>query len=313
MLRREARRRPARHDDLHEWRGVEQVAHAPCRVQQLLEVVEHEQDVLSCEVFVNGVLQLPVAGLVQAERLGDGRQQQRGLRDGLQGDEPHAVPEQLDGLRGSVESKSGLARAAGARECYEPHVVVFEQRVERLELGAPPDQRRRLRRKVCGTVLERAQLRELRLEAGCQNLIERLWLRQVLEAVLAEVACVDVDQIARRLREHNLPAVRRGADARSPVDVEADVVVADDRRLAGMQSHPHAERKPSSARCPAAAAATASFARANAWKRASPCVSTSRPSWNARRSLARCSRALFRTLRQFLGSRVDSSTSVKGT
>ncbi len=244
MLRREAKRRPARHDDLHERRGVEEVAHGPRRVQQLLEVVEHEQDVLPCEVLVN-----------------------RASSSGLSPDSYRPSVWAMVGSSnaGSVTASratshtpfrnSSTASAAAWRASRvlpePPGPVSVTSRTSSsssnarsvFELGAPPDERRRLRRQVRGPVLERPQRRELRLEAGCQKLVERLRLRQVLEAVLAEVARLRVREIARRLREQHLPAVRRGGNTRGPVDVEADVVVADDRRLAGVQSHPHAERQ----------------------------------------------------------------------
>ena len=47
------------------------------------------------------------------------------------------------------------------------------------------------------------------------------------------------EQRARRLREQDLAAVARRADARRADDVEAEVALVADGRLAGVQAHPH--------------------------------------------------------------------------
>ena len=75
----------------------------------------------------------------------------------------------------------------------------------------------------------------------------------------------------------------RRADARGAVDVDADVALLADDRLAGVEAHADAKLLPSgqacaaSARCAATAAATASRARSKQKKNASPCVSISWP------------------------------------
>jgi hypothetical protein len=94
-----------------------------------------------------------------------------------------------------------------------------------------------------GPVLERPQRRELRLEPWRHELVEPLRLRQVFQAMLAEVARLDADEVVRRLREHDLTAVRGRADARGAVNVHPDVVVADDGRRSGVDPHPHAQRQ----------------------------------------------------------------------
>ena len=48
------------------------------------------------------------------------------------------------------------------------------------------------------------------------------------------------EERARRLREEDLPAAADGADAGRAHDVEPDVALLVDRRLAGVQAHPHA-------------------------------------------------------------------------
>ena len=66
------------------------------------------------------------------------------------------------------------------------------------------------------------------------ELVEALRRRQVLEAVLAEVAQLNgrVEQPSRRLRDQNLPAVPGAHDPRRTVDVEADIPLFRHDRLA---------------------------------------------------------------------------------
>ena len=91
------------------------------------------------------------------------------------------------------------------------------------------------------------------------------------------------DKVTRRTRENDLPAVSGGGDARGAVDVEPDVALVRDERLARVDPDADANGAVAQARSRiSSAAATASDARANAAKNASPCVSTSTPEWRAR-------------------------------
>jgi hypothetical protein len=62
--------------------------------------------------------------------------------------------------------------------------------------------------------------------------------------MLSEVAGLGRGEIPCRLRKHDLAAVRRCADAGRPVHVEADITIADDRRLSGVNPHPDVNRQP---------------------------------------------------------------------
>jgi hypothetical protein len=54
----------------------------------------------------------------------------------------------------------------------------------------------------------------------------------------------DVGEIPCRLREHDLTAVRRRADASRSVHVEPDITIADDRRLPCVNAHANTNRQP---------------------------------------------------------------------
>jgi len=67
---------------------------------------------------------------------------------------------------------------------------------------------------------------------------------EVFEAVLAEVACLNVDEVSRRLGEDDLAPVCGGRDTRRPVHVESHVAAADDQGLPGVNAHSHVDAQP---------------------------------------------------------------------
>ena len=92
----------------------------------------------------------------------------------------------------------------------------------------------------------RLQRRKLARAAVDRQLVDVLVL-DVLQVRLAEVVDADAfgqlvaEQRARRLRDEDLAAVAGRADPRRAHDVEPDVALVADRRLAGVQAHPHAD------------------------------------------------------------------------
>ena len=185
----DAQRRAARHEHLHAGRGVEQIAHRARRVEQLLEVVEDEQHALAARGAREA---LPSSGrspdsyspsvcaIVGSSSAGSC----------TASSDTNQTPfgNSSTALRRRVEREARLARAARPGERHEADAVVGEQRLQRVELGSAADERRRLRGQVRRPVLERAERRELRLQPGRDELEQPLRLRQVLEAMLAEVA-----------------------------------------------------------------------------------------------------------------------------
>jgi hypothetical protein len=74
-------------------------------------------------------------------------------------------------------------------------------------------------------------------------LVDPLGLRQVLEPVLAQIPeSVARDELARRVRHENLPAVAGRGNAGRPMDVNPHIPLAGRDRLPGMQAHPDANR-----------------------------------------------------------------------
>ena len=52
----------------------------------------------------------------------------------------------------------------------------------------------------------------------------------------------ELGEVEGCLRDHGLPAVSRGSDPGRTVDVDADVALFSDERLAGVEAHPHPDR-----------------------------------------------------------------------
>src|SRR5204863_8977845 len=132
---------------------------------------------------------------------------------------------------------SGLDR----HDATAAETEVLHERLKRRELGLTLEQRRPGRRRGVGDALE--QRREYPLEARNHQLEEVLGTVDVLEPDAAEIVEPDIlrqvtlDERRRRRGYQDLAAVPGIADPGGLVHGEADVPVAADRRLAGVESH----------------------------------------------------------------------------
>jgi hypothetical protein len=140
----DAQRLPARRDHRQPGRGGEQLGDAGGGRQQLLQVVEDEQQLLAGEKARDRL-----AGVeVDSDRLGDLDENELRILDRCEADEEGAVGEVVGELGGGLQRQSGLARAAGTRECDEPHARRSHERAEIVELAAPADESGRLQGEV---------------------------------------------------------------------------------------------------------------------------------------------------------------------
>ncbi len=154
--------------------------------QQLLEVVEDQQDLLVRQVLRHGVQRHTVRGQGQAQRLRNGRGDDRGIADGRQGHEVHAVGELLARLGRDLQAEPGLADSARSRQGQEPRAL---QQLSRLgDHLEPADEAGQLRREVVGCAVERAQRRKRRRHAVDDELVKALGLGQVAQAMSPQVA-----------------------------------------------------------------------------------------------------------------------------
>ena len=191
---------------------------------EVLEVVEDEQRA-----------PVGIVGLREAERLQGDRQHEVRIGQCCERDEMHPVGELVQELGGDLERETRLARAAGAGDGHEPDAP--EQILDLELLDHASDERMRRLRQV-----RSVEAPERRKRAEPQ-LVDALRAGQVLQAVLAEIddlVLVD-EQVARRVREENLPAVPGGRDPGGAVHVHAHIAVLRQQRLARMDAHPHAD------------------------------------------------------------------------
>ena len=217
--------------------------------QHVLEVVEHQQQVLGGQEALGGLL----GGLAREhddrQRLDDRRGHVLGPSQRGERDEVRAVGEVRLHRARRLQRQPRLAHPARAREGQQPHAVDAEAVRDRphVVLAADrPVRRRRQPVRPTGSGRQRGQRREVRRQIADDELEEVLGAIEVLEPVLAEIPERDVrrqlvgDQLARGARDQHLPAVSGGADPRRAVHVQTDVIVLPDLRLAGVDAHPHA-------------------------------------------------------------------------
>ena len=178
--------------------------------------------------------------------MGEDRSDQARVMHRRQRHEVHAVGKLLDDVRRELEAQPCLADAARTGQREETRAPQ-----QALCLGDVPvaaDEAGQLRRQVVRRRVERAQGGKLVRHAGDHELVEPLGARQVLQPVGSEVAQrlavgqVLFDEGAGGLRDDDLAAMSGRGHTRGVVDVEADVLVAHERRLARVQAHAHTKR-----------------------------------------------------------------------
>ena len=274
----DVQRLAARHEHGQTRTRADRLGDAGGRVEQMLEVVEHEQQALVAHRRRQRVL--------RAERLSGGGLDERGIGERGERHPPDPAVVVVGGRRGRLQREPRLAAPARAGQRRPAGRRDAAAAPRSVDLPLATEKRRRRNRQV--RLVQRLQRREV----VRPELEEALRRAQVLQPVQAEVAHIGAGEVRRRLRQEHLPAVPGSRDPRRPVHVEPDVALVRPERLArcAAPSAP-APGRPRARACASAAAATASDARANATKNASPCVSTSTPSCRrqASRSARRCS------------------------
>ena len=219
----------ARHEHPQVRARSEDRADAGRRLEQVLEVVEHEQ-----QPAVGDVLGSVAPG---SERRADRRHDEARVADALQVHPPGAVRVGLDELGGRLQGEPRLARAAGAGERHEARAGTGDERQDVGELALTAEERRCLDGEV--RLMEALDRREV---AG-PELVERFAFGQVLQTVDTErPQLVTGEESCGRLRHEHLPAVAGGADSRRLVDVHADVPLLGDDGRARVEAHPYCDR-----------------------------------------------------------------------
>ncbi len=190
----------------------------------LLEVIDEDEQPL-----VRHVVDQSVVG---ADRVSDRALDESGIAECLQRNPEDPVRELFDRFGRELERQPGFAASAGAGE--RDQAMLANELTGLSELPLSPDERIRLNREV--RPIEGLERRKIRVP----ELVETLRGGEVLEAMVAEVAEVrfGVEQLPRRLREENLPAVTGAHDPRRSVHVGTDVALVREDRLTGVDADP---------------------------------------------------------------------------
>jgi len=162
-----------------------------------------------------------------------GRLRNRGANESWIGDwgerhEEDAVGIRIRELGRDLKCEPRLAASARSGDRDEPSAT-GEQVTKLGELSFASDQ--------CGG--RDRQVRPVQAFEGRElpvpELVDPFGGRQVLQPVPAKIAqAVRANQVARRLRHEDLPAVAGGGDPRSAMHVDADVALLGEERLAGV-------------------------------------------------------------------------------
>ncbi len=251
LLATDPQRLAARHEECELRASADQLGGVIGGRHHLFEVVEDEEELARPKVLGERVPQVVVARHREASRLGDRDEDGDGFARLRQVDEEDAVGVVLEDVRRRLDGQSRLADPARAGERHEPDRVAPKQPRELVELGRATDQRRRRARQVVRCRVDRAQRREIGVEALRRHLVEPLGRRQVLEAMLAEVSQARAgrhraaDERSGRLRREDLAAMGRRHDPRRPMDVDTDVDAAGQLGVSGMDADADLDLGPS--------------------------------------------------------------------
>ena len=184
----------------------------------------------------------PVADQLQIQGLGDHGGNEIRIPYRRQRDEIHAVGKLVERLRRNLEAQPRLADAAGAGQRQQ--ALAFQQLFGLQDRVGAADEAGQLGGQVVGRPVERAQGRELIRHAGHDQLEEAFSPCQVAQAMGAQVPQRELvwqafhDQRFGALGNEDLAPVRGTGDPRRVMDVQADVLVAHQGRLARMKADP---------------------------------------------------------------------------
>ena len=224
----DVQRLTARHEHRQVRAGADRLCDVGGCIEQMLEVVEHEQQSLVADRRRERVL--------RAERLGGDGLDQRGIGERGERHPPDPVVVVVGGRCGRLQREPCLPASTRPGQRDEPDVGPPQQRRDLVDLTLAAQKRRRGNGEV--RLVQRLQRREC---FGAE-LKEALRRAQVLQPVQPEVAHIRAGEVDRRLRQKHLPAVSGRRDPRRPVHVEPDVALVRPERLACVQPHPHAHR-----------------------------------------------------------------------
>jgi hypothetical protein len=194
----------------------------------MLEVVEQQHEL--------ALAQKGTEIVACADRLRDLAGDKARVGKRAQWDPEDAVADTADELGGYLKRQACLARST--RPGDRDKARTFEQIDELAELSLASEQRTCRQGEV--RLVERPERREL----AVAELKEAFGLDQVFQPVDAKIAeqSFGGEEIARRLRQDDLAAVRSRGDPRRAVHVETDVALRGHQRLTRVNAHANENR-----------------------------------------------------------------------
>ena len=140
--------RAARHEELDVGRGRGDARDQRCGLDDVLEVVEHEQELAALQMPAKIHLERLVARRADAESLGGGGQDEILVLQRREADKHDAVGEIVEKSRGDLDGDSGLARPAGSGQRDELDLRPLEEVGHLADLALATDEGRRLGRQA---------------------------------------------------------------------------------------------------------------------------------------------------------------------
>src|SRR6266496_6135898 len=115
-------RSAARHKDLEVWTGRDHVLKQRRGPNQLFKVIKHQQQVLLTEEGAQLLVQGLPSDFFEAERLGDGRQDELRVADLGQGDKPDATLKVVEAFACHLHRQTRFADATAPGERQQANV-----------------------------------------------------------------------------------------------------------------------------------------------------------------------------------------------
>ena len=200
--------------------------------EQLLDVVEHE-------------VRAPLAdrrtdcggsAFGRTEAVRELVQQLRSVAERGEGDEARAAVGVVCEKACELDREAGLADATRADDRQHPWLVLEPHRDSAMEIVLAAEEA------GCrGWQLDRSGAAQRGKRLGSE-LEEPCAAVEVLEPVQAELGCLVGDQPAGWLCQQDLAPMSECSDACAAVDVDSDIALGGEGRLACVQAHPHPDR-----------------------------------------------------------------------
>ena len=146
MLGGEAKRSATRHQQLHAGRASRNVRDRRCGREEMLEVVEHEEELAVPQSPREIVCDCLATQCADPESLCSGRKDEVGILERRKADEHNAVGEVVEKSGGGLDGEPRLACPASTGQRDQPNLRTPEQVCHLLDLALATDERRRLTR-----------------------------------------------------------------------------------------------------------------------------------------------------------------------